>query len=189
MAAKPKAPARAVELYEKMIASQPGIQRKGAANPYTSMNGNMFSFLTARGVALRFDEDRREELIRKKKGKVCISYGAVMRGYVEFPQSILSKTAQANRLFAQSVAFARSLAPKPTNPKKKATKKKSSAKTKSKTQTKLKRKTKKKTAKKKSSAKSKTKTKKKRKLSTKRPVKKKASSKRGVTKRKKKSRR
>lgn len=33
-------------IYEKMVASQPGVEGKGKANPYTSMNGNMDSFIT-----------------------------------------------------------------------------------------------------------------------------------------------
>ena len=51
---------RIVAIYEKMVATQPGIERKGKANPYTSMNGNMFSFITKEGeIALRLPEETR----------------------------------------------------------------------------------------------------------------------------------
>jgi hypothetical protein len=30
-------------LYEKLVATVPGLARRGAANPYTSLNGNMFT--------------------------------------------------------------------------------------------------------------------------------------------------
>jgi hypothetical protein len=32
-------------LYEKLIATNPKIERQGAANPYTSLNGNMFTYM------------------------------------------------------------------------------------------------------------------------------------------------
>jgi len=35
-----------LELYDKLIAALPGVERKGATMHYTSLNGNMFSFLT-----------------------------------------------------------------------------------------------------------------------------------------------
>jgi hypothetical protein len=34
-------------LYDKLIATNPKIERKGAANPYTSLNGNMFTLLAS----------------------------------------------------------------------------------------------------------------------------------------------
>ena len=40
-AKKPNIPADKLALYDKLIARHPGIERKGAANPYTSLNGHM----------------------------------------------------------------------------------------------------------------------------------------------------
>ena len=34
-----------VELYETLIATIPNLERKGDANPYTAVNGNMFTLL------------------------------------------------------------------------------------------------------------------------------------------------
>jgi len=34
-----------VELYETLIATIPNLERKGDANPYTAINGNMFTLL------------------------------------------------------------------------------------------------------------------------------------------------
>jgi hypothetical protein len=42
----PGAPPEKVRLYEALIATLPGVERKGAALPYTSLNGNMFSILS-----------------------------------------------------------------------------------------------------------------------------------------------
>ena len=46
MSARKKSPipANKVALYEKLLATIPEIERKGADNPYTSVNGNMFRF-------------------------------------------------------------------------------------------------------------------------------------------------
>jgi hypothetical protein len=55
-------PAEKIVLYEKLLAAVPGIERKGADNPYTSINGNMFSLLlspTGR-MALRLSTDERD---------------------------------------------------------------------------------------------------------------------------------
>jgi len=35
-------PADKVALYEKTVATLPAVERRGADNPYTSLNGNMF---------------------------------------------------------------------------------------------------------------------------------------------------
>jgi hypothetical protein len=46
-----------LDLYDQLIATQPDMQRKGATMPYTSLNGHMFSFLTAdRHLAARHFE-------------------------------------------------------------------------------------------------------------------------------------
>ena len=37
-----------LELYERLVATLPGIERKGATMPYTSVNGHMFSYLSKR---------------------------------------------------------------------------------------------------------------------------------------------
>jgi hypothetical protein len=38
-AKKNNIPADKLELYEKLVATNPKVERKGAANPYTSLNG------------------------------------------------------------------------------------------------------------------------------------------------------
>lgn len=37
-------PTAKLELYEKLVATCPEVERKGASMPYTSHNGHMFSF-------------------------------------------------------------------------------------------------------------------------------------------------
>lgn len=53
-------------LYEKVVASLPGVERKGASNPYTSLNGHMFSRLDPSGrLSLRLPADEREKFLKK----------------------------------------------------------------------------------------------------------------------------
>jgi hypothetical protein len=47
--AKPAAgtvPLEKLELYEKLVATNPSVKRKGVTVPYTSLNGHMFSYLS-----------------------------------------------------------------------------------------------------------------------------------------------
>ena len=109
-------PLENLELYEKLVATNPSIDRKGAANPYTSLNGNMFSFLTKEQgkLALRLPAAEREAFMKKFDTTLCETYGTVMKEYVVVPDSMLPKTRQLKRYFDLSYAYAGSLKPKPT---------------------------------------------------------------------------
>src|SRR5215813_12519625 len=116
---KPRAPDEKVALYEKLVAANPNIERKGAANPYTSVNGNMFSQLLPSGrMSLRLPEGERDAFLKKYKTKLVEQYGVVMKEYVEVPDALLKKTAELKKYFALSFAYASSLKPKPTTKKK-----------------------------------------------------------------------
>jgi hypothetical protein len=43
-------PGRAARLYDALIATHPDVQRKGKSIPYTAVNGNMFTILSANGT-------------------------------------------------------------------------------------------------------------------------------------------
>ena len=43
-------PEHEVAMYEALIATHSDIERKGKSSPYTSINGNMFTILSADGV-------------------------------------------------------------------------------------------------------------------------------------------
>jgi len=50
-----------LEWFERLVAANPEVERKGATMPYTSVNGHMFSLLTKdSGVALRLPDGDRE---------------------------------------------------------------------------------------------------------------------------------
>jgi TfoX/Sxy family transcriptional regulator of competence genes len=117
---KPDIPADTLTLYEKLIATHPEIERKGAANPYTSLNGHMFSLLLGpKGVmALRLPEDEREKFLKKYKTTLYEAYGAVMKEYVTVPDELLKNTRVLEKYLAASYAYVKSLKPKPTTKKK-----------------------------------------------------------------------
>lgn len=118
--AKPGAPPDKLELYEKLIATNPRVERKGATVPYTSMNGHMFSYLSKEGkLALRLPPEDRETFLKKYKAKLCEAYGKVQPEYVEVPDALLSKTQELKKYFDSSYAYVSSLKPKPAAKKKK----------------------------------------------------------------------
>ena len=115
----PAAPAETVALYEKLVATIPGVERKGATMPYTSLNGNMSSYLTKSGtLALRLPPEAREKFIAKFKTKLVEYYGIVQKEYVAVPDALLKKTAELKPYFASSIEYVSGLKAKPTTRKK-----------------------------------------------------------------------
>ena len=107
-----------VALYDKLIATIPEIERKGAANPYTSLNGNMFTLLhQSSRLAIRLPRDKREEFLRKYKTNLFEAYGAVMEEYVVVPDSMLKHPKELQKYLASSYEYAKTLKPKPTKKK------------------------------------------------------------------------
>jgi hypothetical protein len=108
-------PADKLALYEKLVGTYPGIERKGATHPYTSVSGHMFSCLHPPGsLAVRLPEEEREKFLKRYKTTLFESYGAVQKEYVTVPDSLLAKTEELQKYFALGFEYARSLKPKPT---------------------------------------------------------------------------
>lgn len=110
------AQAAALERYEQLVATAPGIERKGATVPYTSLNGHMFSYLSKAGtLSLRLPEKERAAFLTKYKTRLCEQYGVVQKEYVEVPAALLAKTAELKKHFAVSLAYVKSMKPKKKN--------------------------------------------------------------------------
>jgi hypothetical protein len=120
--AKPAAgavPLDKLELYEKLVATNPNVERKGATVPYTSLNGHMFSYLSKEGkLALRLPTGEREAFLKKYKARLCEAYGRIQPEYVEVPDSLLSSTRELKKFFDRSYQYVGSLKPKPATRKK-----------------------------------------------------------------------
>src|SRR5580658_9935057 len=114
-------PPEKLQLYEKLVATNPKIERKGDTVPYTSLNGHMFSYLSKEGkLALRLPDKERNAFLKRYKAKLCEAYGRVQPEYVEVPDSLLSLTRELKKFFDSSYEYVGSLKPKPTTRKKKS---------------------------------------------------------------------
>lgn len=102
-----------LELYEKLVATNPEVQLKGAGVPNTILNGHMFSYLAKNGrLALRLPEGMREEFLKKYRANLCAAYGRVQPEYVEVPDAVLPKTSELKKYLKASFDYVRSLKPK-----------------------------------------------------------------------------
>jgi hypothetical protein len=111
-------PADKLELYDRLIASNLEIDRKGATHPYTSFNGHMFTLLNPPGkLAIRLPEAEREKFIKKYKTTLFEAYGAVMAEFVAVPDALLPKTKELAKYLDLSYAYVKTLKPKPSKKK------------------------------------------------------------------------
>ena len=112
---KTSIPANKVAAYENLVATIPGVQRKGATHPYTALNGNMFSCLHPPGVlALRLPQEEREKFMEKYKTTLFTSYGVVQKEYVTVPDALLNRTKELGKYFQASHDYVKTLKPKAT---------------------------------------------------------------------------
>jgi hypothetical protein len=101
--------------YERLVATQTGVERKGASIPYTSFNGNMSSYLDAAdGIALRLSADDRARFLAEHDAHLQEAYGVVQKEYVHVPEALLTDTAVLAPWFDLSCDYVRGLKPKPT---------------------------------------------------------------------------
>lgn len=112
---KPKItiPPDRIELYDKLIATDPKIDRKGKTTPYTSMNGHMFTFLSKDGImGLKLSPDDREEFIQKYNTNLIEQFGRVMNEFVEVPNELLNDTKSLSVYLQKSYNYVSTLKPK-----------------------------------------------------------------------------
>lgn len=103
-----------LKLYERLIATNPNVERKGATMPYTSLNGHMFSILTKEGkVGLRLPAGERETFLKLFNTMLQEQYGVVQKEYVVVPDELLENTNELKKYFDSSCAYAASMKPKP----------------------------------------------------------------------------
>lgn len=101
--------------YEALAAAHWGAEVKGKANPYTSLNGNMFSFLDKTGaLAVRLEPEHRARHNAEHGLGPVEQYNSVMKDYVWVPEAVLDDPKKLDRLMLAALEFAQSLKPKPT---------------------------------------------------------------------------
>jgi len=114
-------PEREIALYEALIATHPEVDRKGKSSPYTSINGNMFTILSADGVlGMRLGVADREAFMETFGTGLYEAHGTVMKEYVAVPAELLAETEKSALYLAKSYDYAKGLKPKPTTRKPRA---------------------------------------------------------------------
>ena len=100
-------------LYVQLVATNSNFELKGKNMLFTSANGHMFSQLNRAGeIGIRLSKEDGEKFIKKYKSSLFRSYGAVMKGYVVVPESMLDDMNLAAKYLQQSYEFVLALPPK-----------------------------------------------------------------------------
>jgi hypothetical protein len=106
-------PAAKLALYERLLATDPHIERKGATIPYTSSNGKMFTFLSPTGeLRIRLPDEERAAFMKKYRAKLAVSSGVVLKDFVAVPAALLARTSVLRQYLGISRAYAERLGPK-----------------------------------------------------------------------------
>jgi len=118
MSKKIEIPQEKVEAYDRLIATNPDIERKGVTMPYTSVNGHMFTYLSKTGsLGIRLPQEERETFLAKYNTTLYESHGAIMKEYVTVPDDLLQNTTELKPYLDLSYAYVKSLKPKPSKKK------------------------------------------------------------------------
>jgi hypothetical protein len=116
----PQIPQDRLDLYDKLIATNPEIERKGVTMPYTSVNGHMFTILSnSSSLGLRLSKSDREEFLERYQTTLYESHGAIMNEYVTVPGDLLERTEELITYLDKNCAYTKSLKHKATKRKKK----------------------------------------------------------------------
>jgi hypothetical protein len=106
-------PPEKLALYEKLIATNPAIERKGDVHPYTSVNGHMFTYLDQTGtLGIRLPAAEVEPFLKKHKTKLFESYGVIKKDWVTIPDALLQSTKDLRKYLDMSYESTRTLKPK-----------------------------------------------------------------------------
>lgn len=107
---KPIIPEKHLEFYSELLSGFPDIEVRGETLPYTSHNGNMFSFLKDDGeLSLRLSEEDRTTFMAKFKTKLTVRHGTTLKEYVDVPHSLFSKPKDMRKYMIMSIAYAKTL--------------------------------------------------------------------------------
>ena len=70
-------------IYDELVTQTDGAELKGKTMHYTSINGNMFSFVSKDGeVGFRLSQEQKEYYINQEGATEMIQHNRVMNGYI-----------------------------------------------------------------------------------------------------------
>lgn len=100
-------PAAKLALYDRLLATDPSTERKGATIPYTSANGKMFTYLSPRGeLRLRLPAEEREAFMKKYGTGPVVQHGVLMKDWVAVPAALSLQIAVLKPYLGISRAYA-----------------------------------------------------------------------------------
>ena len=112
-ARKTEIPPEALERYDRLIRERPHFERKGVGLPYTSVNGHMFSFLSADGtMGIRLPLEQREAFLKHWETSLFVAHGAVLKEYVVVPDRLFRNTGDLLKYLDVSYQYVVGLKPK-----------------------------------------------------------------------------
>ena len=101
--------------FDAMIGAVPGVERKGAAMPYVSVNGNMYGMISKMGViGIRLGKDDLAAFMAAGGEPFEGTPGFINREYGGVPAAMLGDSKMLRAWFKKSHAFAAGLKPKKT---------------------------------------------------------------------------
>lgn len=102
-----------LKIFDAIVAKCPRFERKGKSMIYTSANGHMFGLLNKAGdIGFRYSKDVQEKYIKEFNSDYYKSYGAVMKGYVLIPSTMLTDLDKLAEYLNESYDYVLSLPPK-----------------------------------------------------------------------------
>jgi hypothetical protein len=102
-----------LEVYDRLVGKCPRFKRKGKTMPYTSANGYMFSLFNKNGeIGMRFSKAVQQKYIEELSTTIYHSYGAVMKGYILIPESMLTDLDSLALYLNESYDYVMTLDPK-----------------------------------------------------------------------------
>lgn len=102
-----------LKIYDAIVNSCEGFERKGKNMIYTSSNGYMFTLLNkAAEIGIRLPKDEANKFKEDYNTGDYYSYGTKMKDYVLMPESLWSNNELMVTYFEKSFDFVNSLPPK-----------------------------------------------------------------------------
>ncbi len=103
-----------LEAYRNVLVTLGLEVKENFGFPFTSANGNMFSFLSKENtLGIRLPVAEREEFILKYNSEIYQrTEGQVLKEYVVVPDDLLADTERLTFWFERSLSYAKTLKPK-----------------------------------------------------------------------------